>query len=392
LIIVVAYAAFVSLGLPDGLLGVAWPSIRATFRLPIDSLGSLLMMFTIGYLVSSFLSGRLLSLMSLGSLLALSCAATALSLIGYAIAPAWLMIVALGIVAGVGAGAIDAGLNTFAAMRFSGRMVNWLHACYGVGAATGPAIMTSVLAAGRPWQRGYWIVGGWQLALAFSFLATRRWWPAAAARAGDSPARITRTSNVTTLRLPAVWVSIAVFFVYTGIEAAAGIWAYSVFTESRAVSTTTAGAWVSIYWGALTAGRLLSGLVADFIPSHKMVRFCIIGMALGAALIWSNVTTQLGFLGLGLMGLASAPVFPSLIAATPARFGSAHTGNVVGFQIAAAVLGQSLLPALIGLFARRLGLEIVGASLFASALVLLAFYELLTSIGAVALRQATPAG
>jgi fucose permease len=187
-------------------------------------------------------------------------------------------------------------------------------------------------------------------------------------------------------------VSIAVFFVYTGIEAAAGIWAYSVFTESRAVSTTTAGAWVSIYWGALTAGRLLSGLVADFIPSHKMVRFCIIGMALGAALIWSNVTTQLGFLGLGLMGLASAPVFPSLIAATPARFGPAHTGNVVGFQIAAAVLGQSLLPALIGLFARRLGLEIVGASLFASALVLLAFYELLTSIGAVALRQATPAG
>ena len=305
-----AYLAFVSLGLPDGLIGVAWPSIRVYFNLPLDALGSLLVMFTIGYLVSSFSSGWLLSVMSVGALLALSCLATAVSLIGYAIAPAWLMIVLLAVVLGLGAGAIDAGLNTFAATQFSARMVNWLHACYGAGAAAGPVIMTSVLAADHPWQRGYAVVGAWQLALAFCFLVTRRWWPVVSTKAAAPTVKVTRASNINTLKLPAVWLSVAVFFVYTGIEAAAGTWAYSLFTEARGVSMMTAGAWVSVYWGGLTAGRLLSGVVAGFVPAHRLVRWSIIGIALGAGLIWSNAPSHLSFFGLGLMGLASAPVFP----------------------------------------------------------------------------------
>src|SRR5262245_41911334 len=169
LLIGLAYVGFVSLGLPDGLLGVAWPSIRASFDLPLDALGALLVMFTIGYLISSFSSGRLLTAMSVGTLLALSCLATAASLIGCALTPAWEVMVALGVLAGLGAGAIDAGLNTFAAIQFSARMVNWLHTCYGIGAAAGPVIMTSVLAMRQPWQRGYAIVGGGQLMLAFCF-------------------------------------------------------------------------------------------------------------------------------------------------------------------------------------------------------------------------------
>jgi fucose permease len=376
-----AYLGFVSLGLPDGLIGVAWPSIRAYFKLPLDALGSLLVMFTAGYLVSSFISGRLLSVMSVGTLLAVSCLATAVSLIGYTIAPAWLMIVALSIVAGLGAGAIDAGLNTFAATEFSARMVNWLHACYGVGATAGPVIMTSVLAAPHPWQRGYAMVGGWQLALACCFLATRRLWPPVSSKAAPFSAKVTRASNIRTLKLPAVWLSVAVFFVYTGIEAAAGTWAYSLFTEARGVSMVIAGAWVSIYWGGLTAGRMLSGIVVGFVPAHRLVRWCIIGIALGAGLIWSNLSSHLSFFGLGLMGLAGAPVFPSLIAATPGRLGPAHTANGVGFQIAAAVLGQSLLPALIGLMARKLGLEIVGPALLVSALLLAGLHLSLTAAG-----------
>src|ERR1041385_7835888 len=159
LLIALAWLSFISLGLPDGLNGVAWPSIRADFHLPLDALGALLMMFTVDYLASSFSSGPLLARISVGTLLALSCLATAVSLIGYALAPAWWVMVALGMLAGLGAGAIDAGLNTFAATQFSARMVNWLHACYGVGAAGGPAIMTSVLAANHPWQQGYAVVG-----------------------------------------------------------------------------------------------------------------------------------------------------------------------------------------------------------------------------------------
>src|SRR4030095_7758912 len=268
-LIVLTYLSFVSLGLPDGLNGVAWPSIREDFHLPVDALGSLLVMFTAGYLISSFSSGRILSQIGIGSLLALSCLATAARLFGCALARAWWVMVALGTLWGLGAGAIDAGLNTFAASQFSARMVNWLHACYGIGAATGPAIMTGVLAGHHPWQRGYLIVGGWQLALALCFAFTRNRWPSdgqSATLSGSTSTEVVRAGNLRTLKLPVVWLSLAVFFVYTGVEAAAGTWAYTLFTESRGVSLMTAGVLASVYWGGLTVGRLLSGFVVEHIP------------------------------------------------------------------------------------------------------------------------------
>jgi fucose permease len=383
LLTALAYLGFVSLGLPDGLLGIAWPSIRATFGLSLDALGGLLVMFTAGYLASSFTSGWLLGRIGVGALLALSCAATALSLLGYALAPAWWVMVVLGTLAGLGAGAIDAGLNTFAAIRFSARTVNWLHACYGVGAASGPVIMTSVLAASGRWQHGYAIVGGAQLLLALCFALTRRWWPTTGSAPSRAPsAAAPSRSSVDTLRRPVVWMSMAVFFVYTGVEAAAGTWAYSLFTEARGLAMHTAGMWVSVYWAALTAGRLLSGVVVSAVSVERLLRGCMIGIVLGAGLVWLNVTTLSSCLGLGLMGLASAPIFPSLISTTPARLGAAHTAHGVGFQIAAAVLGQSLLPATVGVVARSFGLESVGAVLFTAALVLLAAHEALTALAA----------
>jgi fucose permease len=378
MLVALAYLGFVSIGLPDGLLGVAWPSIRAYFDLPLDALGALLVMFTTGYLLSSFSSGRLLAHINVGSLLALSCLGTAASLLGYALAPQWWVMVVLGLLAGLGAGAIDAGLNTYAATHFSPRSVNWLHACYGVGATLGPLIMTSVLMADHPWQWGYGIVGVWQLLLAACFALTHRRWPLAST-SGEmpAPAPVRSASSGSTLRLPAVWLSIAVFFIYTGLEAAAGVWPYSLFTEARAIPSSTAGMWVSVYWGGLTVGRLLSGIAIGVVSARLLLRLCIVGIGLGATLIWLHFADLLSFLGLALMGLSAAPIFPTLIATTPARLGDAHTANGVGFQIAAAVLGQSLLPAILGVLARSLGLEIVGPSLLTAAILLLGLYEAL---------------
>ena len=191
----------------------------------------------------------------------------------------------------------------------------------------------------------------------------------------------TRASNLSTLKLPVAWLSMAVFFVYTGIEAAAGIWSYSLFTEVRGVPMMSAGIWVSVYWGSLSVGRLLSGLVVGLAPPARLLRWCIVSMALGAALISLTFALQLSFVGLALMGLASAPIFPSLIAATPARLGPAHTANSIGFQIAAAVLGQSLLPAIVGVLAGKFGLEIVGPGLLVASLLLLVLYQVLTVEG-----------
>ena len=376
LLIVLAYVSFISLGLPDGLLGVAWPSMRGFFHLPLDALGALLVAYTTGYLLSSCSSGRILARINVGSLLTLSCLATAASLLGYALTPWWGIVVALGVLSGLGAGAIDAGVNTYVATRYSTRMVNWLHACYGIGAASGPVIMTSVLAAGLPWHWGYGIVGMGQLVLALGFGLTRTWWPTAVAAHDTSAHTLVHTaSSRSTLRLPVVWLSIAVFFLYTGIEAATGTWTYSLFTEARAIPASTAGMWVSMYWGSLTVGRLVCGAVVSCMSVYLLLRLCIIGVALGATLIWLNIASMLSFVGLALIGLALAPIFPSLIATTPERLGSTHTANGVGLQIAAAVLGQSLLPGMLGMLARHLGLEMIAPALLAAALGLLVLYE-----------------
>ncbi len=392
LLTLLTFLGFVGIGLPDGLTGVAWPSMRGYFGLPIDALGGLLVSYTAGYLFSSFGSGRMSAHIGVGVLLALSCLATGVSLLGYAGVSHWWLVVAFGALAGLGAGAIDAGLNTYAATHFSARMVNWLHAFYGIGALSGPLLMTRVLQSGLPWQWGYAIVGGGQLALAACFgLAPRLW--NGDDQVGDSspPEPVVAVSNLSTLRLPVVWFSTAIFFVYTGIEAAAGAWAYSLLTEARAIPMMTAGTWVSSYWGALTVGRICSAMLAGRVAVNRLLRCCIAGQAAGALLIWLNLSTASSFFGLGLIGLASAPIFPTLIASTPGRLPQNHLANAVGFQIAAAVLGQSLLPALVGTLARRWGLEIVAPALLAAALLLYSLYEAMVTTRAKTLRNAQAA-
>lgn len=370
-----AYIAFISLGLPDGLLGVGWPSIRDFFNLPLDALGALLVTATAGYLIASFSSGFVLARMSVGTLLAVSCLLTAISLLVYAFTPLWVLMVMFGLVAGLGAGAIDAGLNTYVATQYSARVLNWLHACFGIGATIGPLIMTAVLANGLPWQRGYLIVGGAQLGLALCFGLTRSWWRPSAETTEEHVEPVRPARGIHTLRLPVMWMSIALFLLYTGIEISAGQWAYSLFTQARGVSTTTAGLWISIYWGSLTIGRVLFGIIVGMAPIRVLLRTAMISIVMGAGLLWLNLTPLLSFLGLALMGFALAPIFPSLIATTPERLGQAHTANGVGFQVAAAGLGGAAIPSLFGLLADTTGLELLGPFLFVGAVLHLVLYE-----------------
>src|SRR4029453_13996592 len=236
---------------------------------------------TSGYVFASFVSGRILARISVGALLAASCAATATSLAGYALAPTWWILVGFGVFAGLGAGAIDAGLNTYVATHHSARTLNWLHACYGIGAAAGPALMTAVLMEGHAWQRGYRIVAGAQIALALAFAASRSLWPPATTRTdapdagraahADAAAPLrppaagppAHGDAAATLRLPAAWLGMTCFVLYVGLEQSAGAWAYSHLTEARGLSTARAGTWVSIFWGGLMAGPVRFALGGD---------------------------------------------------------------------------------------------------------------------------------
>ena len=369
LLLGLAGLGFVSLGLPDGLLGVAWPSIRSDFALGQDALGALLVTTTTGYVLSSFASGPLMARLGLGMLLALSCLATAVSLFGYSVAPAWWLLVALGVLAGLGAGAIDAGINHYVASQHGARALNLLHAGYGLGTTTGPVLMTSVLMAGAPWQRGYAIVATSQLALGLAFAATRRLWP----EAPSSPTGAIAAAPLrATLRLPAAWLGAAMFALYTGLEAAAGAWTYTLLTEGRGVSMQSAGGAVSLYWGMLMAGRIGFALSLGAAPLGVLIGVCMAGLTSGALLLALDLGTGASLLGLALFGLAAGPIFPSLISTAPRRFGSAHAANAVGLQIAAAAIGQSLLPAALGFGVAAFGLELVPRVLALLAALLLA--------------------
>jgi fucose permease len=363
LLLALAYVGFLSLGLPDGLLGVAWPEMRARFALPQGALGGLLATATAGYVAASFAAGWLLRRMRIGGLLALSCLATAASLLGYASAPAWLVVVAWGAFAGLGAGAIDAGINAYVASHHSARTVNWLHACYGIGAAAGPALMSAVIARGLGWERGYLLVGCAQLALAAAFAATYGRWPPIAARTPERPGLPTGETLRATLRVPSARWGGAAFFVYTGIEAGVGAWSYSLLTLGRGFAMEVAAFWVSAFWIGLTAGRVLTGALAHALPAERILQLALLALVTGTALVWLAPIRGAELVGLALVGLACGPIFPTLIATTPRRVGAGHAANTVGVQIAAAALGQSTLPAALGLLAGAFGLEVIGPCL-----------------------------
>ena len=372
-LLALAGLGFASLGLPDGVIGVAWPSMRASFDLPLDALGALLVSSTIGYVASSFSAGWLLSRMGVGTLLALSCLATGASLVGYATAPEWSALVALGLLAGLGAGAIDASINTWAANSQSARTLSLLHACYGLGTTAGPAIMTRVLMAGHAWRRGYWILGATQIALALAFSATLRLWRTPGEPREGHPAAHARAPLAATLRLPAAWLGIACFFLYVGLEAIAGAWTFSLLA-ARGAGMASAGSAVSAWWGGLFVGRVGLALLPPA-TLHTRLRGCASGLVLAAAWLALDLGHTQDLLAVALLGLAAGPIFPSLISATPARLTPAHAANAVGLQVAAAALGQSLLPAAIGVGAAAVGLELVPGALLACAVLLLAANE-----------------
>jgi fucose permease len=361
-LIILAYVAFIALGMPDGLLGVAWPSIRETFSIPLDAIGMLLSASVAGYLTSSFLSGPLIARWGVGRVLAASCAMTGVALIGYTLVPFWWMMVLLGVLAGLGAGAIDAGLNTYVAAHFGEGLMQWLHASYGIGVTLGPIIMTIALTSLNSWQAGYRLVGGFQLALAACFALTLPMWNQEDAPAGsDEPKRLTdyRTPMSETLRQPRVWLSASLFFLYVGAEVSLGTWTYSLLVESRGIAPAVAGILAGSYWGTFTVGRVVAGLYAHRVGVNLMVLGGLAGAFSGAVLLAWNPFQASNLLAVVMIGFSIAPIFPALVSGTSRRVGAHFAANTIGLQIAASGLGAATIAGLVGVLADRATLEVV---------------------------------
>ena len=368
---VVALLAFLSLGLPDGVLGVAWPSMRRTFALPMSQLGVLLTAAMVGYLASSVASGVLVARLGLGRVLVASSAATAASAVAHALAPHWAMVVASAIVAGLGAGAIDAGVNAFAATRLSPQLTTWLHASYGVGATFGPLVTGVILASTGSWRAAYGFIGVVLAMMTVGFTRTESSWtvdPAPSLRVYAAPA-ITDA-----LAQPAVWRSVILFFLYAGLEVGAGQWTYSWLVEGRQVPAGAAAAWLAAYWGSLTAGRVALGALVTRLGTEALLRTSLATVPVGVLVLWVGVGPTAGAAGLLLLGLALAPIFPLLIATTPGRVGAVYATHAIGFQVAAFYLGSAILPGAAGLLASSWGLDALGPFLLGTAIALGGLY------------------
>jgi fucose permease len=378
-LILLAFIAFVALGLPDGLLGVGWPSIRSDFSIPLDAIGMFLIAAVSGYMTSSFLSGYLLSRVGVGRILAASCLLTGVALIGYTLVPQWWMMVLLGVFAGLGAGAIDAGLNTYVASHFGEGLMQWLHASWGVGITIGPILMTLGLTAYNSWRFGYQVVGGFQIALAAGFVLTLSLWSQNQVSAGSEvEKKLTdyKTPMRETLRQPAVWLSMLLFFFYVGGETSLGTWTYTLLTESRGVDTTLAGFFAGSYWFTFTIGRIAAGMVARRVGVNRLVVGGLVGALLGAILLIWNPSEIANVVAVAMIGLSIAPIFPAMMSGTRQRVGDHFAANTIGMQMAATGFGMAVIPSLMGVLAQRISLEVIPVCLLAVYAFLFGFYLL----------------
>lgn len=366
-LLLIAYLAFIGLGLPDPLPGTLWPVLRLDYGLPTEGLGLVLAGTASGYIAASLLAGRAMQAWGIGGVLAGSVGLTAAVALGQAMAPPWAAFILLAMLGGLGGGAVDAGLNTFAARHFAPRHLNWLHACWGLGATLGPALAAGLLARGLGWQAGYGLAGAMLAALALMLFATRRRWNDGEAVHGTGPG----LSALATLRKPVARRQILIFFLYCGVEAGAGQWASTVLAEAHGASPALAGLAATLYWGSLGLGRLGMGLIVERVGPDRLLRLAACA-SLGAACLFAGGAAAgpaglpASLAGLGLLALALSPLYPTLMARTPARLG-AGAAHLIGFQGAAATFGVAILPGTMGLLAEPLGAWLVPAPIAAVA-------------------------
>jgi fucose permease len=375
------FACFITLGAGSSLLGVAWPSIQATFGLPLDAVGILLLVSTIGFVLAGTVAGPLTGRLGIGRFLLLSNSILALALLGYAFAPGWWVMILLTLFGGLGAGGFDIGLNIFVAENYGVRVMNWTHATFGVGATLGPLLMTAAVTSAPGWRMGYVIVGMLMALLSLFFIPlirTRRVAAAdtaAATQAGTTPAvPIARPRE--TLRQPLVWLGILLFMIYAGAEVTVGQWVFALFTESRGITPEIAGLFVSLFWGGLTAGRLLMGALAPRLGAVALVRYSMIAVCLSAALLWipHPIVSMVSVIAIG---FSLAAIFPTLTSDTPRRVGPQHAPNAIGYQVSAASIGIALLPGLAGVLADSINLEVIIPFVLVVSLIMLLLNEII---------------
>lgn len=374
LLLAIIYLAFISLGLPDSLLGSAWPVMRLELGAPISYAGIISMIIAIGTIISSLISSRVIRKFGPGLVTAVSVAMTAAALFGFSVSNAFVLLCLWAIPYGLGAGAVDAALNNYVAVHYSSRHMSWLHAFWGVGVTISPYIMSACLTGGLGWQAGYRNVSILQIILTvILFAALPLWKRSGGGEEGENSADVPLSKAV---RIPGVPFVMLAFFGFCALETTAGLWASSYLVGARGVDAETAAQFTALFYMGETAGRVATGFIADRFGDRRMIRVGIIVMVIGVAMVLTPVNA-ISLAGLVVIGLGAAPVYPCVIHATPDNFGKENSQALVGIQMASAYTGTTLMPPLFGLIAQHISVGLYPWYLLIFAALMLCMTELL---------------
>lgn len=358
LLLIVIYLAFISLGLPDSLLGSAWPSIYSEMGVPISYAGIISMIISGGTILSSLCSDGLIKKLGTGMVTVISVLMTAAALFGFSLSNGFLQLCLFAIPLGLGAGSVDAALNNYVALHYKARHMSWLHCFWGIGATMGPMVVSFWLTTGQ-WKMGYRTISIIQFILVvILFAALPLWKKTGAEKAGAEAGEETHAVSLSVkklLGLPGAKAALTAFFCYCALEATVGLWGSSFLVMSRGIDAKTAARWISMFYFGITFGRFLSGFITFKLSQWNMVRLGQGFIAAGVVLLVIPQTNLFLLPGLFVIGLGCAPIYPSLLHETPDNFGSQYSQSIMGIQMACAYIGSTFMPPLFGFLASRLG-------------------------------------
>lgn len=348
ILLVIIYIAFISLGLPDSMFGAAWPTIRLDLGLPMEGAGLVSLIVASGTIVSSLFSGVLIKKFGTGKLTLISVFMTAMPLLVFSFSNNYLWLCLLGVPLGLGAGAVDAALNNFVALHFSARHMSWLHCFWGVGATAGPVIMSAAIASTGNWRNGYLIVACIQISLVFILLFSLPIWRKFKEESGETEeAHGEKDENV--LKLPGIFPAMIGFFCYCALESTAGLWGASYLVQSKGISAAVAAGWVSMFYLGITIGRFVNGIFTAKFSNPVLIRVGQVIIGIGAVILLVFDWKFANPIGLTLIGIGCAPIYPSMLHETPVRFGKNNSGSLMGLQMAFAYVGATVIPPVLGL-------------------------------------------
>ncbi len=379
LLLAIIYLAFISLGLPDSLLGAAWPSMYPEFQVPVSYAGIISMVIALGTVISSLMSDRLTKRLGAGLVTAISVAMTALALFGFSFSHSFWMLILWSIPYGLGAGSVDAALNNYVALHYKSRHMSWLHCMWGVGASAGPYIMGFALSHGQNWNGGYRYIGILQVILTFIlFISLPLWKKEKKDAASESDAT---SDHILTLReifaIPGVKSVMLMFFCYSAIEQTSGLWASSYLVLHKGVAPETAATFASLFYIGITIGRAISGFITMKLNDTQMIRLGQGIILLGVLALFLPLGSTISLIGFILIGLGCAPIYPCIIHSTPDHFGADRSQAIIGVQMASAYVGTCLMPPVFGLIANNITVALLPAYLILFLVLLSVMHEIL---------------